>query len=204
MRWLLVTIYKPPKQDLGYFLSHLSNLIDFYNFERCILIGDFNADPTNPKLLPFMDSQMLHNHVNFKICFKSNDGSCIDLILSNKQHSLHSTGSFNTGVGDYHHLIYTMLKSTYTKLQPKRIIYRCYENLEKRNFENNLTEEFYRKSIDLGDYDKFEAIFESILDKHAPKKSKLIRGNEKSHITKELKRAIMKRSKLWNKYHKTK
>ena len=39
----------------------------------------------------------------------------------------------------------------------------------------------------------FETIFERVLDKHAPKKSKLNRGNEKPHMTGELKKAIMKR-----------
>ena len=43
-----------------------------------------------------------------------------------------------------------------------------------------------------------------MLDKHAPKKSKSIRGNEKPHMTGELKKAIMRRSNLWNKFQKTK
>ena len=52
--------------------------------------------------------------------------------------------------------------------------------------------------------DKFENIFTSKLNKHAPKKRKWVRGNHKPHINKELRKAIMKRSRLKNKANKTK
>ena len=42
------------------------------------------------------------------------------------------------------------------------------------------------------------------MNKHAPKKRKWVRGNHKSHINKELRKAIMKRSRLKNKANKTK
>ena len=41
------------------------------------------------------------------------------------------------------------------------------------------------------------------LNKHAPKKIKLFRGNQKSHVNKVLRSAIMKRSWLKNKENKT-
>ena len=53
-------------------------------------------------------------------------------------------------------------------------------------------------------YEIFESTFATVLDKHAPMKSKCIRGNEKPHMNKSLKKAIMRRTKLWNKYCKSK
>ena len=45
-KWLVVSSYRPPKQNLSYFLEHLSNLLDFYNtYDRCIITGDFNSEP---------------------------------------------------------------------------------------------------------------------------------------------------------------
>ena len=41
-----------------------------------------------------------------------------------------------------------------------------------------------------------------LIDKHAPLKNKKIRGNSKPFVTKELRSAIMKRSRLRNKYNK--
>ena len=39
-------------------------------------------------------------------------------------------------------------------------------------------------------------IFEQILNLHAPIKERLIRGNNKPHVTKRLRKAIMKRSQM--------
>ena len=52
--------------------------------------------------------------------------------------------------------------------------------------------------------DSFEQCFPSKLNEYAPKKTKWMRGNNKSHMNKFLRRAIMKRSKWKNKANKTK
>ena len=43
-----------------------------------------------------------------------------------------------------------------------------------------------------------------VLNKYAPKKKKVIRGNHKQHLIKELREAVMLRSRLTNKAKKTK
>ena len=53
------------------------------------------------------------------------------------------------------------------------------------------------------DYSKLEKEFIDTLNKHAPKKNKLFRGNQKPHVNKVLYSAIMKRSRLKNKTNKT-
>jgi len=203
-KWLLLCIYRPPKQNLDYFLSSLSDIMDFYNFKKCVIIGDFNTQPTNAKLISFFERQMLHCHVNFKTCWKSEQGSCIDLILSNQKNCLKSTGCIDTGVSDFHQLIYTVLSSTYTKLPPKLITYRSYHNFEQSDFLNTLSEEILRMRSFEWNYETFEFLFEAVLDRHAPVKSKMIRGNEKPHMNKELKKEIMKRSRLRNIYKQSK
>ena len=54
------------------------------------------------------------------------------------------------------------------------------------------------------DYKHFEYIFTSVLNEYAPRKKKVIRGNHKPHLNKELRKAIMLRFKLKNKANKTK
>ena len=56
----------------------------------------------------------------------------------------------------------------------------------------------------LNSYDSFEQCFSSKLNEYAPKKTKWVRGNNKSHMNKFLRRAIMKRSKLKNNANETK
>ena len=52
-------------------------------------------------------------------------------------------------------------------------------------------------------YDDFEHTFTSKLNKHAPKNKRWIWGNNKPHVNKALRQAIMKRSRLKNKANKT-
>ena len=205
-KWLVISIYRPPKQDLGYFLTWLSKLLDFYSSERCIVLGDFNTEPADSNLSNFIDSHEFHNHVKFKTCFKSPNGTCIDLILSNKRHGLQLTGSLDTGISDFHRLVYTVLKSTFIKLPPKEILYRNFKHFSETDFLTELSNKLcsFPREMIVCNYDFFEFVFSSVLDKHAPWKKKFIRGNEKPHMNKALKKAIMKRSKLWNIYCKSK
>ena len=134
-----------------------------------VIMGDFNIDAENDFLSEFLESHTLHNHVNFKTCFKSPEGSCIDLILSNKKQSLQHTGSFDTGLSDYHHLIYTFLKSTYVKILPKEIVYREFKNFSNEAFLSDLTvslDQLYTRA----NYVLFESILTTVLDRHAPQK----------------------------------
>ena len=44
VKWLVVSVYKSPAQDATYFLSWISQIIDFYSitYEKHVIIGDFN------------------------------------------------------------------------------------------------------------------------------------------------------------------
>ena len=98
-------------------------------------------------------------------------------------------------------VIYTMLKSCFNNTEPKLLNYRDFKHFSKEDFKEDLSE----APCDCGNsYDDFDHIFTSKLNKHAPKKKKWIRGNNKPHVNKALRQAIMKRSKLKNKANKTK
>ena len=53
-------------------------------------------------------------------------------------------------------------------------------------------------------YNDFDRIFKSVIDAHAPSKTKFLRANNKPHITKDLRKAIMLRTRLKNIAAKTK
>ena len=97
-------------------------------------------------------------------------------------------------------MILTMLKTTFQQKEPKCLIYRDYKNFIFENFKSDLQEALQSCK---GSYDAFDNYFTSILNKHAPKKKKVLRENEKPHMNKNLRRAIMKRSKLENEANKT-
>ena len=53
-------------------------------------------------------------------------------------------------------------------------------------------------------YNFFEQVFLEILEQHAPIKKKTVRFNNKPYMTKTLRKAIMRRSALRNKFFKYK
>ena len=94
-----------------------------------------------------------------------------------------------------------MLKTTYEKLPRKIIHYRKWKNFDVNLFRFELSRHL---DCNVNNYANFENIFTTILDKHAPTKTKFLRGNNKQHLTKDLRKAIMKRSNLKNIANKTK
>ena len=201
-KWMFVCIYRPPKQDSQYFLENLSLIIDHYSsiYDNHIILGDFNMEPKNPKLASFMHSFNLYNLIKSNTCFKGS-GSCIDLILTNRKYCFKHTSTFETGLSDHHHLIYSILKTTFKKEESKNFIFRDYKNFDNTNFQMDLESKL---SNCPKKYGIFEKTFENVLDAHAPKKIKFLRGNQKPHVDKNLRKAIMKRSQLKNKANRTK
>ena len=170
-KWLFVSIYKPPLQNNQYFVSILSDLLDFYSneYDNKVVLGDFNLQPSRPTMLSFMDSQNFFSLIKNKTCFKGT-GSCIDLILRNRKYSLTNTYSYETGLSDHHHLIYSVMKTIFKCEEPKKLIYRNNSNCSQKDFQNELL-------LNIGDgknnYLEFDKNFVETLKKHAPKKTKI-------------------------------
>ena len=97
-----------------------------------------------------------------------------------------------TGISDHHALIFSFLKTTFTKMPPNKLQYRNYKKFEVHSSFLQDIEQLPEKI----NYTEWEKDFVKTLNKHAPLETKVIRGNHKSFITKNLRKAIMKRSAL--------
>ena len=86
--------------------------------------------------------------------------------------------SFETGLSDHHHMIYTILKAKFEKLEPKKLIYRNFKQFDSEQFKLDICNTMSAVRT----HEAFENKFVSILDKHAPKKTKTLRGNQKLHF----------------------
>ena len=80
-----------------------------------------------------MHSHNLFNLIKSNTCFKGR-GSSIDLILTNRKFCFKNSSAFETGLSYQHHLIYSMLKTTFKKEASKRLIYRDYKNFNNEYF----------------------------------------------------------------------
>ena len=103
-----------------------------------------------------------------------------------------NTLTFETGLSDHHKFIGTMLRSTFAKGKPKKIFYRCYKNCDNEKFE----EELKKHLSSVLDFESFHLAFKTTLDRFVPLKQKVVRNNNQPFVTKTLRKAIMKRSKL--------
>ena len=147
-----------------------------------------------------MKSFNLFNLIKTNICFKSK-GSCIDLVLTNRKYCFKHSSTFETILSDHHHLVYSMLKTCFKGEESTIFIYRDYKHLNDTDFCMDLESKLEECPKHL---ENFEKTFVNVLHVHATRKTKVLRVNQKPHVYRNLRKAIMKRSKLKNKANRTK
>ena len=142
-------------------------------------------------MINFMSNQCLSNLIKSPTCFKSANGSTIDLFLTTNKYLFQKTNLFENGISDHHHLIATVLKTTYERFSPKLLTYRSYKQSWNDSLKNKFESEAY--AIQSG----------NILNAVAPFKKRIVRGNNKPHLTSLIRKEIMTRSRLKNKANKS-
>ena len=202
-KWLRIGLYKPPFQNEKYFLDHLSKTLGQLTcqYDKTILIGDFNLTVENNNLENFMNTFDLECLIKKPTCFQSSNQRCIDLILTNKKELFKNNDVFEVRISDHHSFIVTALKSQLLKGNAKTKLYRDYSSFNLDIFKEDLENSF--KNNFITEYSDFENVSLEIFHKHAPIKKKILRFNDNLFMTKSLRKAIMHRSKLKNIYHKT-
>ena len=198
-KWLIYGIYNPQKHSINSHLSKLKMSITKLacKYDNIIILGDFNSEIDEDIMIEFCNLFTLKNLIKDPTCYKNhNNPSCIDLILTNKPKSFQNSQTVETGLSDFHKLIISVLKTSYRKQPPNIISYRDYRKYSAENLQNDLHSTFIHKPLYAISNDEFVEIFTSVLNKHAPIKHKCARANENPFITKEIRKAIMLRSKL--------
>ena len=92
------------------------------------------------------------------------------------------TGVCEAGLGDCHKMVFTIFCSTFVVIKTKLLKGQIFKSEDP--------------------YSKLTEIFQEILQKHAPLKSKQVRGNYAPFMNKELRKVIVNKSRLRNKYLK--
>ena len=203
---LLLGTYHPPSQQDNYYFQSIGDSLDIYCsfYEKCVLVGDFNAEENEESMKQFLQLYGLKNLVRENTCFKSlNNPSCIDLILTNSHGSFQNTNVISSGLSDFHKLVLSVVKTTFPKAKPRHFFYRDFKNFEENIFKDDLKRCLHANTDTSVNFRKFQEVFLNVLAIHAPIKQKYIRANEVPYMTKVLRKAIMTRSRLENKYQKT-
>ena len=130
--------------------------------------------PTNQVLEAFLENNSFVNLIKSNTCFKSKLGSCIDFILTNKPKSFQNSGVMETGISNHHALIFSFLKTNFTKMPPNKLQFRNYKKFDIHSLLQDV-EQLPEKI----NYTEWEKDFVKTLNTHAPLKRKVIRGNYK-------------------------
>ena len=142
----------------------------------------------------------LDSLIDSPTCYKSINPTWIDLILTNKKNHFMKSTTFETGLSDRHKLIITILRKTISKRNSKKMFYRDYKRIDQKKFETELKLKL-NSQTNLS-YSTFQAVFLEVLNKIAPVKVKVLRFNNNVFMTKSLRKAMMLRSRLKNKFNK--
>ena len=171
----------------------------YFSYDKFLLAGDFNAEEGEAVLDNFMEEFCAKKLVKEPTCFKNTKiPICIDLFITNSYGSFQKTTTISTGLSDFHKMIITVLKTTYPKAQPKVIPYRDFSKYKVKDFEQDLKTNL--EAEEGGTYESFQSVFLNTLNSYAPQKKKVVRANQKPYVTKEMRKAIMLRSLLENKF----
>ena len=195
-------IYNPPSQNEALFVEQIKLALNTYSttYENFLLLGDFNMATENSKLQDLMDTFCLENLIKEPTCFKSTVPTTIDLIVINQKSLFMKSSAYESGLSDFHELTTTILTKKY-KVNPRNILYRDYKKFDEKKFEDQLRSQL--PPIKTVDYFQFHEIFMKTLDAIAPIKKKILCFNHNPFTSKALRKAIMVRSKLKNKYNKS-
>ena len=176
-------------------------------------MGDFNMTTSNPIVSQFLDTFALQPLNIDPTCFKnSKNPSCINLLLTNFKPTFMKANIFGTEISDHHKMISTIIKLGFTRESARTKYYRDYLKFDIDYFSSEIPRQLdatfcsFKENEDceeLNEFSRFHKVFLNLLNIQAPLKKKILRGNNSPFMTKTLRKAILIRSRLKNRFNKT-
>ena len=167
-------------------------------------MGDLNLEVSENCLNGFCNVNSLKTLKSGLACFKNpNNPSCIGLFLINRRQCFQQTCAIETGIPDFLKMVVTVIKTHYKKQKAKIIQYRNYKHFHEQSFNFKLNNELLKIDINNAEWKGFLKVFnffKKVIDKYAPRKQKYFRANNSNYINKALRKEIMHRSRLRNKF----
>ena len=94
--------YNPQKENISYFLSHVSKGLDKYlgNYDNILLLGDFNSTMSERSMKNFCELYYPQNLIKDPTCYKNaSNPSSIDVILTNRRNNFKFNDCRNWSIG---------------------------------------------------------------------------------------------------------
>ena len=120
-KWCLTFAYRPPyNNNKATFLMELDKRLCNIarKYENILIIGDLNINFDNLKkgdthshMSDLCDTFSISNLVNGVTCVKSQNGTSLDVMLTNRPRSFHNTRLIETGLSDCHKMIVSAFRT---------------------------------------------------------------------------------------------
>ena len=107
-----------------------------------------------------------------------------------------------TGLSDFHGLVVTLMRTHIPRLRHKLIKYRSYKKFEPEKFLQDVND--FITDVNDADlsYRNLSSVLRTLVDKHAPLKTKVQRGNTAPFMNQQLQKAIYARSRLKRRFNR--
>ncbi len=211
-KWVLSSLYKQPKVKPGTMSMAIDTHINSCKAvtPNSVIVGDINLDVLKQKncVRDTLGVQGFKNCVTQPTCFKGQNPTSIDAILTNVPKRVQGVECFDTGLSDFHHMVLFSTKVHVPARQPRKIIYRTYKKFDAEKYNHDLSCAPFHvggifDSID-DSYWYYETLLKGIIDEHAPLKCKTVRHNQVPYMNGQLRRAINYKNKPKRRFEKCK
>ncbi|XP_072028290.1 uncharacterized protein [Amphiura filiformis] len=207
---LVCAIYNPNGKNTE-FSEKLSVMLSNASVadNEIVVLGDFNCD-YSPNVstkevndLKFVtEMHQLQQLICLPTRVTSHSKTIIDLFYTSKPELYSNCGVIQTSISD-HYMIYAVRNCKPVKGEHKSIEYRCFKSFDEKMFVDDLT------SVPWNEIEKFRNVndalklwyemFERVVDKHIPKKSKRVKATPTPWLNKDIKKNKTKRDYLHRK-----
>ena len=109
---------------------------------------------------------------------------------------------YEAALSYFYKLTLTVLKTFHVKHKPKTIQYKDFSHFDNASFRADLLQELSLKNVLPGEFEKFKYISSKVLNIHGSIKEKHVRCNRFPFMSKPLRKAILTKIPLLNKYKK--
>ena len=145
------------------------------------MVDDFNIEPADKKFNAFCES---HEFITLLRVRHASSQVVVHVLtlISLIRNSFKNTNLIETGLSDFHRMIFTQMKLTFEISPPRTISFRDF----KPKFVDDLHKALICNLQTSHDFGQFLQVFDNVLDKHAPLKKRFARGNQKPFMNKWL------------------
>ena len=126
-KWLFSCLYNPHfryKTQCCKSINDISHETERENISLAFIIGDLNinllSDTGSQYLNDVMEINGLKNIIKEATCFKSNEPTLIDVVLTTNANRVASTININTGLSDFHNLVGMATKVSFPRLDYRK------------------------------------------------------------------------------------